>query len=118
MVTEDALEVTDEVFESSASVVFDEAEDRMHTIKALMIATPAIPPGGHRGYPIRVEHVRAGYGAWRPLSLVDDNPRVARVRHVVAETGDDLAEPDYVGVNVDADLSRTQVHAAARCDSS
>jgi ornithine carbamoyltransferase len=35
----DALEVTDEVFESPASVVFDQAENRMHTIKALMIAT-------------------------------------------------------------------------------
>ena len=35
----DALEVTDEVFESPASVVFDEAENRMHTIKALMLAT-------------------------------------------------------------------------------
>jgi len=34
-----ALEVTDEVFESSASVVFDQAENRMHTIKALMVAT-------------------------------------------------------------------------------
>ena len=34
-----ALEVTDEVFESPASVVFDEAENRLHTIKALMIAT-------------------------------------------------------------------------------
>jgi ornithine carbamoyltransferase len=34
-----ALEVTDEVFESSASVVFDQAENRLHTIKALMIAT-------------------------------------------------------------------------------
>jgi ornithine carbamoyltransferase len=34
-----ALEVTDEVFESPASVVFDQAENRMHTIKALMIAT-------------------------------------------------------------------------------
>jgi ornithine carbamoyltransferase len=33
------LEVTDEVFESSASVVFDQAENRMHTIKALMVAT-------------------------------------------------------------------------------
>jgi len=33
------LEVTDEVFESSASVVFDEAENRMHTIKAVMEAT-------------------------------------------------------------------------------
>jgi ornithine carbamoyltransferase len=35
----DALEVTDKVFESAASVVFDQAENRMHTIKALMIAT-------------------------------------------------------------------------------
>lgn len=33
------MEVTDEVFESSASVVFDEAENRMHTIKAVMLAT-------------------------------------------------------------------------------
>lgn len=35
----DALEVTDEVFESDKSVVFDEAENRMHTIKAVMAAT-------------------------------------------------------------------------------
>jgi ornithine carbamoyltransferase len=35
----DALEVTDDVFESSASIVFDEAANRMPTIKALMIAT-------------------------------------------------------------------------------
>ena len=33
------LEVTDEVFESNQSVVFDEAENRMHTIKAVMVAT-------------------------------------------------------------------------------
>jgi len=33
------LEVTDEVFESPASVVFDQAENRMHTIKAVMVAT-------------------------------------------------------------------------------
>lgn len=33
------LEVTDEVFESRQSVVFDEAENRMHTIKAVMFAT-------------------------------------------------------------------------------
>jgi ornithine carbamoyltransferase len=35
----DALEVTDDVFESPASIVFDQAENRMHTIKALMVAT-------------------------------------------------------------------------------
>jgi ornithine carbamoyltransferase len=35
----DALEVTEEVFESPASLVFDEAENRMHTIKAVMVAT-------------------------------------------------------------------------------
>ena len=33
------MEVTDEVFESENSVVFDEAENRMHTIKAVMAAT-------------------------------------------------------------------------------
>ncbi|MBP3880458.1 MAG: ornithine carbamoyltransferase, partial [Lachnospiraceae bacterium] len=32
-------EVTEEVFESPQSVVFDEAENRMHTIKAVMVAT-------------------------------------------------------------------------------
>jgi len=35
----DAMEVTDEVFESPASMVFDEAENRLHTIKAIMVAT-------------------------------------------------------------------------------
>ena len=34
-----AMEVTDEVFESAQSIVFDEAENRMHTIKAVMLAT-------------------------------------------------------------------------------
>ena len=34
-----ALEVTDEVFESRASIVFDQAENRLHTIKAVMVAT-------------------------------------------------------------------------------
>lgn len=38
----DAMEVTDEVFESSQSVVFDEAENRMHTIKAVIAATMGI----------------------------------------------------------------------------
>ena len=36
-------EVTDEVFESEQSVVFDEAENRMHTIKAVMVATLGEP---------------------------------------------------------------------------
>ena len=33
------LEVTDDVFESEASIVFDQAENRLHTIKAVMVAT-------------------------------------------------------------------------------
>ena len=36
---EQGMEVTEEVFESDASIVFDEAENRMHTIKAVMVAT-------------------------------------------------------------------------------
>ena len=35
----DCMEVTDEVFEGEQSIVFDEAENRMHTIKAVMAAT-------------------------------------------------------------------------------
>ena len=35
----DGMEVTDEVFESPRSIVWDQAENRMHTIKALMVAT-------------------------------------------------------------------------------
>jgi ornithine carbamoyltransferase len=35
----DGMEVTDEVFESSHSIVFDQAENRLHTIKAVMVAT-------------------------------------------------------------------------------
>jgi ornithine carbamoyltransferase len=39
----EALEVTEEVFESPQSIVFDQAENRMHTIKALMVATIGSP---------------------------------------------------------------------------
>lgn len=35
----DAMEVTEDVFESAMSIVFDEAENRLHTIKAIMVAT-------------------------------------------------------------------------------
>ena len=35
----DGLEVTNEVFESPASIVFDQAENRLHTIKAILVAT-------------------------------------------------------------------------------
>jgi ornithine carbamoyltransferase len=35
----DGMEVTEDVFESRHSVVFDEAENRLHTIKAVMVAT-------------------------------------------------------------------------------
>ena len=36
-----SMEVKEEVFESPASIVFDQAENRMHTIKAVMVATLA-----------------------------------------------------------------------------
>jgi ornithine carbamoyltransferase len=35
----DGLEVTEDVFESGQSIVFDQSENRMHTIKAVMVAT-------------------------------------------------------------------------------
>jgi ornithine carbamoyltransferase len=38
----DCMEVTDEVFESDASIVFDQAENRMHTIKAVLVATMGV----------------------------------------------------------------------------
>jgi ornithine carbamoyltransferase len=40
----DGLEVTHEVFESAASIVFDQAENRLHTIKAVLVATLADRP--------------------------------------------------------------------------
>ena len=40
------LEVTEDVFESAYSLVFDQAENRLHTIKAVMVATLAVTPCG------------------------------------------------------------------------
>ena len=37
----DGLEVTDDVFQSPVSIVFDQAENRLHTIKAVLVATLA-----------------------------------------------------------------------------
>jgi ornithine carbamoyltransferase len=47
----DGLEVTNEVFESEASIVFDQAENRMHTIKAIMVATLTSPTLNLAGLP-------------------------------------------------------------------
>ena len=44
---ETCLEVSDSVFESAASIVFDQAENRMHTVKAIMVATAGPPRTGH-----------------------------------------------------------------------
>lgn len=44
----DSGEVTDEVFRSAASVVFDQAENRMHTVKAILVATLSVEPGRGR----------------------------------------------------------------------
>ena len=44
---ETCLEVSDAVFESPASIVFDQAENRMHTVKAIMVATAGPPRTGH-----------------------------------------------------------------------
>jgi hypothetical protein len=76
------------------------------------------PCCGDLRYPVGVEQVGAGDGAGCPLPFVDDSSGVAGVGHVVAEAGEDLAEPEQVSVDLDADLGRTQVHPAARCDSS
>ena len=53
-----------------------------------------------------------------PVPLVDDGSRVAGVGDVVAEIAEDLAEPEYVSVDVEADMRRPRGHAAARCDNS
>jgi hypothetical protein len=49
---------------------------------------------------------------------VEDGSGVAGVGDVVAETAEDLAGPENVSVDVEADLRRPRGHAAARCDNS
>ena len=49
----DGMEVTDDVFESKHSVVFDQAENRMHTIKAIMVATLGALTGWRRDLQMR-----------------------------------------------------------------
>ena len=49
---ETCLEVSDAVFESKASIVFDQAENRMHAVvKAVMVATAGPPRTGHEALP-------------------------------------------------------------------
>jgi hypothetical protein len=66
--------------------------------------------------PGRIRTRRTPHGDDVPL--VDDGSGVAGVGHVIAEAGEELAEPEKVSVDVDVDLSRAQVHPAARWDSS
>jgi len=44
------MEVTEDVFESNHSIVFDEAENRLHTIKAVMVATLGEAKGTQGGH--------------------------------------------------------------------
>jgi ornithine carbamoyltransferase len=53
----EALEVTDEVFESKASIVFDQAENRLHTIKAVLVAT------------LEDERYASRYQSWRQYAI-------------------------------------------------
>ncbi len=75
-------------------------------------------PGRHLGYPIRVEHIRACDGARFPVPLVDGGFRVAGIGDILGGTAEDLAEPENVSVDVEADLRRPQAHSAAHCDNS
>jgi hypothetical protein len=63
-------------------------------------------------YPRRPDPARG------PLPLMDKGSRIAWICHVVTEAGEDLAEPQNISVDIDADLRRTRAHAAACCDSS
>jgi hypothetical protein len=60
----------------------------------------------HPGYPVGVEHIRACDGARCPVPLVEDGSGVAGIGDVVAESAGDLAEPENVSVDVEADLRR------------
>ena len=70
----DALEVTEEVFESEHSIVFDQAENRMHTIKAVMVAT--------LGGEVRVVIALGGNALLRRGERPDAAPQLDQVAHV------------------------------------
>src|SRR5438309_2104588 len=59
----EALEVTDEVFESQASIVFDQAENRLHTIKAVLVATMGDDPYASRYHSWSQSAARSGSSA-------------------------------------------------------
>ena len=66
---------------------------------------------------MKMNHRACDRARW-PVALVEDGSRVAGIRDVVAETAEDLAEPENVSVDVKADLRRPQAHAEACCDNS
>lgn len=72
-----AMEVTDEVFESPASIVFDQAENRMHTIKAVLVATLG-------GYAIRVVVALGGNALLRRGEPVTAEAQRANIRRAAA----------------------------------
>src|SRR5580693_9013698 len=55
-------------------------------------------------YPRRPDPARG------PLPLMDKGSRIAWICHVVTEAGEDLAEPQNISVDIDADLRRTRAH--------
>ena len=64
--------------------------------------------------PLMVFDRRAGDGAWRPVTFVDDGPWVAGVGDVRAQLAEHTREPKQVGVDVESDLGGSGSAHAAR----
>ncbi len=73
--------------------------------------------GNHR-YPVRVIDCGAGYGAWRPLSLVDGCARVARECAIRPQTAHQFSESENVRVEIEADFGWLHAASGALRDSS